>query len=112
MIFKTLNESNERGELLLVLHGMCHFHVRRDGQLTIREIVVQRGHQGHGIGRGMVQKLAVLGLEAGASSIFAKCPVDLPANGWYEAVGFTLEGTETTPSGRRLNLWRMALPSN
>ena len=112
MIFETLNESNERGELLLVLHGMCHFHVRRDGQLTIREIIVQRGHQGHGIGRAMVQKLAVLGMEAGASSIFAKCPVDLPANGWYEAVGFTLEGTETTPSGRRLNLWRMALPSS
>ena len=112
MIFETLNESNERGELLLVLHGMCHFHVRRDGQLTIREIIVQRGHQGHGIGRAMVQKLAVLGMEAGASSIFAKCPVDLPANGWYARLGFTLEWTETTPSGRRLNLWRMALPSN
>lgn len=113
MIFETLNESNERGELLLVEHGMCHFHVRRDGQLTIREIIVQRGHQGHGIGRAMVQKLAVMGMEAGASSIFAKCPVDLPANGWYERQGFALEGTETTPSGRRLNLWRMKLqPSN
>ena len=112
MIFETLNESNERGELLLVLHGMCHFHVRRDGQITIREIIVQRGHQGHGIGRGMVQKLAALGLEAGATNLFAKCPVDLPANGWYAALGFALEGTEVTPSGRRLNLWRMALASS
>ena len=112
MIFETLNESNDRGELLLVLHGMCHWHLRRDGQITIREIIVQRGHQGHGIGRSMVQKLEALGLEAGATSLFAKCPVDLPANGWYEAMGFALEGTETTPSGRRLNLWRLTLRPN
>ena len=109
MIFETLNESNERGELLLVLHGMCHYHLRRDGQLTIREIIVQKGHQGHGIGRAMLQKLEALGLEVGATSIFAKCPVELAANGWYERVGFALEGTETTRSGRTLNLWRLNL---
>ncbi len=109
MIFETLNESNERGELLLVLHGMCHYHVRRDGQLTIREIIVQKGHQGHGIGRAMLQKLEALGLEVGATSIFAKCPAELAANGWYERVGFALEGTETTRSGRTLNLWRLNL---
>lgn len=107
MIFEALHGSNERGELLLVLHGMCHFHVRRDGQLTIREIIVQKGHQGHGIGRAMIQKLEVLALDAGATSLFAKCPANLPANGWYAALGFTLEGTETTASGRRLNLWRL-----
>jgi GNAT superfamily N-acetyltransferase len=109
MIFETLNESNERGELLLVLHGMCHYHVRRDGQLTIREIIVQRGHQGHGIGRGMLRRLEAAALDAGATSIFAKCPAELAANGWYAAMGFTLDGTETTRSGRTLNLWRLRL---
>lgn len=109
MIFETLNESNERGELLLVLHGMCHWHLRRDGQLTIREIIVQRGHQGHGIGRSMVEKLEALALEAGATSLFAKCPVDLPANGWYARLGFLMEGIETTRDGRELNLWRLTL---
>lgn len=107
MIFETLNESNERGELLLVDGGMCHFHARRDGQLTIREIIVQRGHQGHGIGRAMVQKLEVIALEAGASNIFAKCPADLPANGWYARMGFVQEGTEMTRTGKALNLWRL-----
>ncbi len=111
MIFETLNESNKRGELLLVQGGMCHFHLRRDGQLTIREIIVQKGHQRHGIGRNMLQKLEMLALDEGATSIFAKCPAELPANGWYARLGFALEGTETTRSGRTLNLWRLT-PGN
>lgn len=112
MIFETLHESNERGELLIIERGMCHFHVRRDGQLTIREIIVQKDHQGRGVGRLMVNLLRRKARAAGATSLFAKCPVDLPANGWYEAMGFALEGTETTPSGRRLNLWRLTLRPN
>lgn len=108
MIFETLNESNERGELLLVSGGMCHWHLRRDGQLTIREIIVQRDRQGWGIGTAM---LAQLKATPGAISIFAKCPAGLRrANEWYEWQGFVLEGTETTRSGRELNLWRLCLP--
>lgn len=109
MIFETLNESNERGELLLVDGGMCHWHLRRDGQVTIREIIVQKGRQGRGVGRGMVHHLAALALDTDATSIFAKCPVDLPANAWYERQGFALEGTETTRGGRELKLWRLTL---
>ncbi len=109
MIFETLNESNEREELLLVNHGLCHWHLRRDGQLTIREIIVQKGYQGYGVGRMMVKRL-VHDVE-GATSLFAKCPAELPANGWYARLGFTLEGTETTRSGRTLNLWRLTLCS-
>lgn len=107
MIFETLNESNERGELLLVDGGMCHWHLRRDGQITIREIIVDIHQQGIGIGTGMIRELAEDVLNA--TSIFAKCPDDLPANGWYEHIGFVYEGTETTKSGRQVNHWRMTL---
>lgn len=108
MIFETLNESNERGELLLVSGGMCHYHLRRDGQLTIREIIVEKRHQRLGRGRLMLDLLRLS--HPSATSIFAKCPAELPANGWYEHVGFTPEGTETTRTGRTLNLWRLPLP--
>ena len=90
MIFETLNESNERGELLLVLHGMCHYHLRRDGLLTIREIIAHKGHQRHGVGRNMLEKLEMLALDAGVTSIFARCPAHLPANGCHERMGFRL----------------------
>lgn len=106
MIFETLNDSNERGELLLVDGGMVHWHLRRDGQLTIREIIVAKKQQRQGIGALMLRLLCQT---PGATSIFAKCPVDLPANDWYRAMGFNLKGTETTNSGRQLNLWRLPL---
>lgn len=104
MIFDALYESAQRGELLLLDGGFCHWHLRRDGQLTIREIIVTR--QNEGLGRTIIARLSQT---PGATSIAAKCPDDLAANGWYEHLGFTLEGTQTTRSGKTLNLWRLTL---
>jgi hypothetical protein len=102
MIFETLYESSKRGELMLIDGGFCHWHLRRDGQLTIREIISTRS----GAGSEMLSELM---FNPKASSIFAKCPADLAANEWYQRQGFILEGTETTRSGRELKLWRLAL---
>lgn len=105
MIFEVLTESAKRGELILVDGGFCHWHLRRDGQITIREIIVLPERQRQGIGTAMLEHLK----RVEATSIFAKCPVDLPANEWYQARGFTDEGIETTGSGRKLRLWRLTL---
>jgi len=106
MIFETLNESADRGELILVDGGLCHWHLRRDGQLTIREILVLPEQRGQGIGKAILERLKYT---SGASSIFAKCPAELPANSWYSRMGFACDGTETTRTGRQLNLWRLRL---
>jgi GNAT superfamily N-acetyltransferase len=106
MIFEPLLESAKRGELILVDGGFCHWHLRRDGQITIREIIVLPTRRRQGIGAAMLEQLKRV---EGASSIFAKCPHDLDANRWYYALGFTDEGTETTKSGRRIRLWRFRL---
>lgn len=103
MIFETLYESSKNGELLLMEGGMCHFHHRRDGQLTIREIIVT--HKNQGIGRKILDYLE--GLQP--DSIFAKCPENLNANKWYAHQGFKFEGEEITKTGRRLLLWRKTL---
>lgn len=107
MIFETLHESAHRGELILVDNGLLHYHLRKDCQLTIREIIVVPTWQRMGIGRFMLNRLKCR--HPGATSIFAKCPSDLPANGWYEHMGFACEGTEVTKSGRELKLWRLPL---
>jgi len=101
VIFETLYESAQRGELLLIDGGFCHWHLRRDGQLTIREIISTR----KGAGFEMLETL----VKIGASSIFAKCPADLPANDWYRRHGFNCEGEEITKNERKLNLWRLQL---
>ena len=110
MIFETLHESARRGELILVDNGLLHYHLCQDGQITIREIIVTPIWQKMGIGRFMLNRLKYR--HPGAKSIFAKCPSDLPANSWYEYMGFTCEGTETTKGGRELKLWRLPLEVN
>lgn len=102
MCFENLYESSKRGELLLIGGGMCHWHLRRDGQLTIREIISQRPGAG-------VEMLAALRQTPGASCIVAKCPVDLASNDWYESKGFTLSAVESAKSGRGINVWRLEL---
>jgi hypothetical protein len=105
MIFETLYKSALQGELMLIDSGLCHWHLRRDGQITIREIISIKSGQG-GL---MLANLIAIGHEGGATSIFAKCPADLPANEWYRRRGFMCEGTETTKTGRELKLWRFQL---
>lgn len=102
MIFETLYESAQRNELILIDGGFLHFHHRRDGQITIKEIISTRP----GAGSEMLERLK---RTPKATSIFAKCPAWLESNQWYARRGFVLEGTETTRTGRTLNLWRLQL---
>lgn len=102
MIFEALYSAAKQGELLLVDGGFCHWHLRRDGQLTILEIISTRS----GAGREM---LARLKQTPGANSLFAKCPSDLKSNWWYCENGFVRVGQEITKTGRTLNLWRLPL---
>lgn len=98
MIFDALYESAQRGELLLVDGGFCHFHLRRDGQLTIREIIATRPGAGS-------RMLACLRATYPDAPILAKCPADLAANAWYAKKGFTLQNREQTKTGRNLCVW-------
>ncbi len=108
MIFETLVAAADKGELLLVDGGLCHWHLRRDGQLTIYELIVLPERRRQGIGRRILGQLKGT---PGAASILARCPANLDANAWYERMGFAREGTETTRTGRQLNLWRLRLSS-
>ena len=99
MIFEALLRAARGGELLLIDGGFCHWHLRRDGQLTIREIIATR----RGAGSEMLEELK----KVEATSIFAKCPAELEANAWYEKKGFICEGSEFTKSGKELRLWRL-----
>lgn len=103
MIFDALWDSAQRGELLLVDGGLCHFHLRRDGQLTIREIISTRP----GAGSEMLARLREV---EGATSILARCPAHLASNEWYRKRGFVLEAQEHTRRGTPINVWRLPLP--
>ena len=99
MIFEALWESAQRGELILVENGFCHYHLRRDGQLTIHEIISLR----RGAGSRMLAQLRHIG----ARCIVAKCPTDLDSNAWYERNGFVRVRMEQTKTGRWVNTWKL-----
>ncbi len=108
MIFEALSEAAARGELLLMDCGMCHFHRRRDGIVTIREIIVLPYRRRWGIGRYLVERAG-----AGANTVQARCPADLTdANAFWAALGFKLAGQESARSGRTINLWRKEFDSS
>lgn len=103
MCFNHLYESAKRDELILIDGGMCHYHVRRDGQLTIREVISLRP----GAGTEMLEMLKEIGIKKKLNSIFAKCPEHLESNDWYHRRGFAFEGAEVTRSGGKVNHWRL-----
>jgi hypothetical protein len=102
LIFETLHESAQRGELLLIDGGFCHWHLRRDGQLTIREIIATR----KGAGGEMLKMLQAI---PGAVCILVRCPADLAANKWYARRGFEHIATQQSKKGRRILVWRLTL---
>lgn len=116
MIFETLHEAAKRGELILVYGGLCHYHVctrgDKKGQLTIGEIIVIPEMQGRGTGTFILFKLREVAQNHNCNRLLAKCPADLPANGWYKKRLFELVGTEKTKTGRVLNVWVLKIPQN
>lgn len=102
MIFEALWEGARRGELLLLDGGLCHWHLRRDGQLTIREIISTRP----GAGKEMLARLRAV---RGACCLYAVCPDDLSANDWYRRRGFCREPARASRRGRTLHGWRLVL---
>lgn len=102
MIFEALWEASKRGELLLVEGGFCHWHKRRDGQLTIREIISTRPGAGS-------EMLARLKLVPGITKIVARCPADLEANAWYARRGFQKTASQLTKTGREVLTWELGL---
>lgn len=99
MLFEKLIEAENKKELILVDGGICVYHVRRDKQLTIHVILSQK----KGVGYQMLKKLESI---SDITSIFAKCPSDLPAVDWYKRNGFVEECVQTLKSGRSLIYFR------
>lgn len=108
-------QARARGELIELeqcvpcgnVKGYADYHLCRDGQISIYQIAVDRRLHRRGHGTRLLN--AVIAACPGATSVLAKCPADIEANGWYERRGFVLAGTETTKSGRILNVWRLTL---
>jgi len=86
--------------------GFVHYRHCRDTQTTLYEICVDEACRGNGVGRALVQALLAESATLGQAFIRLKAPVDLPANKFYQQLGFTL--TDAKQGKRRqLNTWEI-----
>jgi len=90
--------------------GFVHFRCCKDGHATIYEIAIAPEWRGKGVGRKLVEAVAELAKANGGRCIRLKCPVDLPANGFYARLGFVRIGVENPDGNRRpLAIWELDL---
>lgn len=110
-----LSDSARRQELLVARNhddyviGFARFHHRRDRVTRLYEIgVIERNE---GVGAVLIRALESYASKAGCLEVRLKCPIDLPANDFYRAMGYkSLGGVSVTGRTRRLIQWAKRLP--
>ena len=106
-----LESSELKGELEVIPDiGFCHFHHRKDSQVTIYEIAVLEDRQKEGWGRILFYRVLASAIEHKKSKIVVKCPVHLESNGFYQSLGFKLIKVDPGRK-RRLNIYEYNIQS-
>jgi ribosomal protein S18 acetylase RimI-like enzyme len=103
-------ESNRNGELFAAIQGgkvlgFVRFHHRRDARTTVYEIAADPQHQHQGVGRALVNALIDDCRRMGSRNIRLSCPVELPANRFYESFGFARMPRSRKGKDRPLHEW-------
>jgi len=101
----TIKNAIEKNEIIIEKHndkiiGVLIYHLRKNNEITLYYIVVDKEYRNQGYGRKMINKLIGKGYK-----ITLKCPEDLEANNFYKSVGFNLIRVEKGRK-RRLNVWK------
>lgn len=101
-----LRGAMKQGQLLVarcgaLVGGFIHFHLRRDGVVTIYDVAVSPLVRRQGIGKMLVETVAAL---SPVGKVKLKCTTTNPANLFYKRCGFTLLGTEPS-TNTTLNVW-------
>lgn len=76
---------------------------------TIYYLCIGSTYRRRGIGKRLMEAVAVDARLYGNKCITLKCPTQLPANHFYQSIGYQLEGSGTDHEGARLNSWSLPL---
>ena len=108
-----LAKSIALGELLIAENGegvvgFVQYHHRRDSQTTLHNIVVQAPYRKKGLGHQLIEALENEARSKDQITVRLKCPQDIPANSFYEHIGY--ERVEVEQGKRRqLHVWQKML---
>ena len=107
-------DSLDKGELLIArkddqVVGFTRYHHRRDNRTTLYEIAIVPEVRGKGIGHQLIKALIADCQRVFSRCLRLSCPVELPANRFYEAIGF-VRSTRRSRRGRSRPLYEWELP--
>lgn len=107
-LFVAVNHSFDSNGYTDKVIGVVNFRIRQDFICTLYEIVVDSNYRRQHIGARLIQALIRRAHEENCIHVQLKCPIDLPANNFYQSIGFTNNMTE---EGKRrpLNVWKYSL---
>lgn len=111
-------DSLNKDELLIAKRdadviGFARYHHRRDNRTTLYEIAVTPNIRDKGIGRRLVDALIADCERVSSRCLRLTCPVELPANRFYEAMGFIRSGGRSHPGKNRpLYEWEFPVMPN
>lgn len=108
-------DSSQRNELFVAkiygdIKGFVRFHHRRDHLTTLYEIATAQEARNKGVGRKLIKALIADCREVGSRCIKLSCPIELPANQFYEKLGFVRWYRRSHPGkSRPLNEWSLPI---
>jgi ribosomal protein S18 acetylase RimI-like enzyme len=86
-----------------------HHPLTEHEHTTIYYLCIHSTYRRRGIGKSLMETLAADARLFGNKRLTLKCPTQLPANHFYQSIGYTLEGSETHNEGGLLNVWTLSL---
>lgn len=110
--YPSLRESVRKGWVHVGLFGdeivgSVEYYRRQDGWQTVYQLAVDPRYEGLGIGRNLLYSVDC--------PVRLKCPVTVnggdanPANTFYANAGMRLAATDTTRTGKALNVWELPI---
>lgn len=110
----TYLKAQMRQQLLVALQGdevvgaINYYHHTLTRNTTLYDICVAEAQRGQGVGRALFEVLLAECRILERDQISAKCPMNLPSNGFWQHMGFTMKRVDTgrmTP----LHVWVLRL---
>ncbi len=86
-----------------------HNLLAEDEHTTIYYLCTDSSYRRRGIGKRLMEAVAVDARLYGKKRITLKCPTQLPANHFYQSIGYTLQESETDHESGPLNVWILSL---
>ncbi len=106
----TLEVALAHQEILCTPQGFLHFHHRRDRISTLYHICVSPHYRRQGVGSLLLSAWEENSRNSGITTLRLKCPLDLPANGFYYRMGFSRVSIDPGKK-RSLVVWEKKLLS-